>query len=370
MQALGLRFVRRPISLSFLSGSRTDPREKMDAEIESTPPEPHFASTRDGWHIALHRRRPKRDAHGTPVVLCHGMASNRFNLDGPGRTSLSRYLNARGYDVWALELRGAGQSRRQLRIPPVPWRWSFWDYVQHDVPAALRVVRRVAKRDQVLWVGHSLGGMVAYGALMTPTAEAIAGAVSIGSPGMTDVGHETLDRWVPLRRALHFAPARIPIGLLAKLGAPFADWLMQLDVVRTQLRDFGWHEDNFDPSIVRFMMRHGLEDLPSSLLLEFANWYDAKRMSDRYDLFVFTDHLERIRTPMLVVAGSRDRLTPPADIQVVFDRLGSADKRFVVAGRDTGFAHHYSHVDLVLGKHAPDEIYPVVGRWLDAHRPD
>jgi pimeloyl-ACP methyl ester carboxylesterase len=327
----------------------------------------YIARTRDGWQIALHRYMPGHGAHATPVLLCHGMGSNRFNLDGPGRASLARHLHASGYDVWLLELRGAGASSRRWQLPPVPYRWSFEDYAQHDAPAALRLVRRTTGRRRVLWVGHSLGGMVAYATLMTPAADIVAGAVTLASPGMSDVGHATLDAWVRLRRALRFAPARIPSGTLAWLGAPLAGPLSGL--LARPLHDWGWHADNFDLDVVRFMMRRGVEDLPSSLLIEFARWYEAKRMSDRYDLFSFSDHLERIHTPLLVVAGSRDRLTPPSDVARVHERLGSKDKTFVVAGRESGFAHEYSHVDLVLGKHAPDEIYPLVTRWLDAHRP-
>ena len=135
------------------------------------------------------------------------------------------------------------------------------------------------------------------------------------------------------------------------------------------MRDWFWHPDNFDAGIVRFMMRRGVEDLPRSLLIEFARWYEAKRMSDRYELFSFGDHLERIQAPMLVIAGSRDRLTPPADLERLVARLGSRDKSYFLAGHASGLAHEYSHVDLVLGRHAPDEIYPRVTEWLDAHRP-
>ena len=330
-------------------------------------PTTYYASTRDGWYVALHRLEPKRRAHGTPVVLCHGMASNRYNLDGPGRVSLARFLHGRGYDAWLLELRGAGASRRKLSLPRVAYRWCFEDYVQHDVPAALRLVRRHTDAKRVLWVGHSLGGMVAYAALMTPAAESIAGAVTLGSPGMTDVSHATLDFWVSLHRALRIAPRRIPTGRLARLGAPFAGPLTAL--VGEPIHDWGWHPDNFDLEILRFMMRHGLEDLPSSLLIEFARWYEAKAMSDRYGLFTFSDHFERITAPMLLVAGSHDKLTPVADIAKVHKRLGSEDKRLVVAGLESGFSYRYSHVDLVLGRHAPDEIYPLVASWLDEHRP-
>jgi len=333
-----------------------------------TGPTLHYASTRDGWQIALHHRPPPRGGHGTPVILCHGMGSNRFNMDGPGRASLARHVNAAGYDVWGLELRGAGKSRRRLRLPTVPWSWTFEDYVHHDVPAALHLVRELTGQDRLLWVGHSLGGMVAYATLMTPAATAFAGVVTLGSPSMTDVGHEAIDRWIRLRRLLRFAPPRLPAKALACAGSPFAAALATR-VLPTLMRDWFWHPDNFEAGIVSFMMRNGVEDIPRSLLIEFARWYDAKRMSDRYNLFSFGDQLERIQVPILVISGSRDRLTPPADLERLVSRLGSRDKSYFLAGHASGLAHEYSHVDLVLGRHAPDEIYPRVTQWLDEHKP-
>jgi pimeloyl-ACP methyl ester carboxylesterase len=296
------------------------------------------------------------------------MGSNRFNLDGPGPYSLARFLHRRGFDVWLMELRGAGASRRQWGwlSGPAGWRVSFEDYAVHDAPAALRAIRRAVGGRRVLWVGHSLGGMVAYATLMHPAGDVVAGAVTLASPGMTDVGHATLDRVVPMRRLLAVAPPWIPTGGLARLGAPLAPVLAAL--FATELHAWGWHADNLDLDVVRFMMAHGVEDLPRSLLVEFGRWYQARHMRDRYGLFEFSDHLERIRTPMLVVAGSRDGLTPAADIRRVYDRIGSADKTYLEAGREHGLTHEYSHVDLVLGRHAPDEIYPRVADWLEARR--
>lgn len=332
----------------------------------SRDPARHYVATRDGWRIALHHRPPRSSRHAAPVVLCHGMGSNRYNMDGPGRFSLARYLQRRGYDVWVLELRGAGHSRRLLRLPPVPYGWTFEDHVHHDIPAALGLVRQLTGRGQVLWVGHSLGGMVAYASLMTPVSDAFAGVVTLGSPGMTDVGHESIDRWIRLRRALRLAPMRLPSRTLARLGAPLAPWIAAL--APTLVRDWFWHPDNFDLEVVRFMMRRGVEDLPRSLIAEFARWYEAKQMSDRYGVFQFSDHLEEIRVPMLVIAGGRDRLTPPADLERLVHRLGSDDKTYFVAGHASGLDHEYSHVDLVLGRHAPDEIYPRIASWLDSHK--
>lgn len=295
------------------------------------------------------------------------MGSNRFNMDGPGRVSLARHLQRAGWDVWVLELRGAGQSRRRLQLPRARYGWTFEDYAHHDVPAAISLVRDLTGQPRVFWVGHSLGGMVAYAALMTPIADSFAGVVTLASPGMTDIGHEALDRWIALRRWLRFAPARLPSRWAAWIGSPFAGAIASS--VPTLIRDWTWHPDNLDLDVVRFMMRHGVEDLPRSLLVEFARWYEAKRMSDRYKLFSFGDHFERIRAPMLVIAGGRDRLTPPADLRRLVDRLGSADKTFWLAGHASGLAHEYSHVDLVLGRHAPEEIYPVVAGWLEQRTP-
>lgn len=333
---------------------------------EVARPTRHVTATRDGWRIALHHRPPREAYHATPVVLCHGMGSNRFNLDGPGRVSLARYLCERGYDVWLLELRGAGRSRRRLRLPPVPYAWTFEDYVSHDVPAALALVRQLTRSERVFWVGHSLGGMVAYASLMTPAGASFAGAVTLASPGMTDIGHESLDRWLRLRSALRLLPPRIPSSLAARLGAPLAGVIAS--TFSGLVRDWFWHPDNLDLDVVRFMMRHGVEDLPRSLIDEFARWYETRRMTNHYDLWTFADHLDRIRAPVLVIGGSRDRLTPPEDLERLVRGIGSDDKNLFIAGHASGLAHEYSHVDLVLGRHAPDEIYPKVAAWLDDHK--
>lgn len=353
--------------MTTFSSGRSSPEPHLLFNRSVSEPTLHYARTRDGWQLALHHRAPSRGAHATPIVLCHGMGSNRFNMDGPGRVSVARHLQRRGYDVWVLELRGAGRSRRRWQWPLARYGWTFEDYVQHDVPAALALVRSLTGRPRILWVGHSLGGMIAYAALMTPVGESFAGVVTLASPGMTEIGHEAIDRWVQLRRWLRLAPERLPARCAARAGSPFAGPLSA--AFPTLIRDWMWHPDNLDLDVVRFMMRHGVEDLPRSLLVEFARWYEAKRMSDRYALFSFGDHLERIQVPMLVIAGGRDRLTPPADLERMVGRVGSPDKTFWVAGHASGLSHEYSHVDLVLGRFAPEEVYPVVTAWLDEHRP-
>ncbi len=329
-------------------------------------PRRYWARTRDGWHLALYRYRPPPTLHRTPVLLCHGLSSNRWNLDGPGRFSLARYLFARGYDAWVVELRGAGHSTRPRLWNGKRYAWTFEDYVQHDGPAALRTVLRHTAATRVHWVGHSMGGMVAYALLMTPVADKIASAVTIGSPTMSDVGHPLLDLGIPYRGLLDYLPARLPLGAMMRLAAPWAPILLR--AFSSTIADLGWREGNVDGPLLRALMLTAVDDIPTSLLREFARWYETKHMRDRYRIFDFTDHLERITTPVLVIAGSRDELTPIRDLRRVYERLASVHKEFRVIGRAQGFSNDYSHVDLVLGLRAPDEVYPIVHAWLERQR--
>lgn len=340
----------------------------IDAWFEAgrEAPRRYSARTRDGWRLALYRYATPRGSHRIPVVLCHGMSSNRWNMDGPGRVSLARYLARKGYDIWVIELRGAGRSMRPSLWNGKRYDWRFEDYVYHDAPAALRVVLRETGVEEVHWVGHSMGGMIAYALLMGPVQKKIASAVTLASPTMSGVGHPVLDFGLPYRSLLRFSPARVPSGLGARLGAPLAPVWNYL--LRRPIAELGFHPGSLDADLLSTLMWTAIDDLPASLLREFARWYDTKAMSDRYAMFDFTEHLERITTPVLIIAGGKDELTPARDMQYVYEHVGARDKEFRVIGKEQGFAHDYSHADLVLGKHAPGDIYPLILDWLDRHR--
>jgi pimeloyl-ACP methyl ester carboxylesterase len=329
-------------------------------------PRSYRARTRDGWRLALYRYQPKRGSHRTPVLLCHGMTSNRWDMDGPGRISLARYLVQRGYDTWVVELRGAGRSTRPNWWNGKRYNWTFEDYVGHDAPAALGKVLAESGAQQVHWVGHSMGGMIAYALLMGPVHKKIASAVTLGSPTMSAVGHPVLDFGLPYRGLLRYAPSRLPLGTLARIGAPLAPLLARL--LHRSIAELGWAPGNADLPLLRTLMLTAVDDLPASLLREFSRWYETRAMSDRYAMFDFTEHLERITTPTLIIAGSHDGLTPLPDLKFVYDRIASRDKEFRVIGKQYGFARNYGHADLILGLHAPDDVYPVILDWLEAHR--
>ena len=114
-----------------------------------------------GHHIALHHYAAEDPRWRAPVILCPGLAANRYNMDffedgsGRDRFSLARYLNAEGFDVWILETRGRGWAR-----VPRGSRWTVEDEVAEDLPAAIETVLDLTESSEVFWVGHSWGGLL------------------------------------------------------------------------------------------------------------------------------------------------------------------------------------------------------------------
>ncbi|MCB9556070.1 MAG: alpha/beta fold hydrolase [Deltaproteobacteria bacterium] len=326
-------------------------------------PRNRWAVTSDGWKLALYHYRASGEPRRCgPVMLCHGLGANRYNLAAPSREiNLADYLSDRGHDVWVVELRGAGRSRP----PHWPLRrrksFDFDDYVQRDAPALIRTVLDFTGATSLHWVGHSMGGMIAYAAMVHFDSRAFRSLVAIAAPTFTDIQNPWLDMALyarPLLKVVRFLPQR-PAGYL---GAVFP---------RTATHFLGQlvaNAEQMDPEHVRRLAPRVLSDLPVGLLSQLAGWYDGSQgFSQRDGLMRYWDHLDRVRAPLLAVVGGVDRLTPPLDLKAAFERAGSEDKELLVVDRAHGFSADYGHIDLVLGKRARWEVYPHIARWIEAH---
>src|SRR5262245_4319878 len=147
------------------------------------PDEIQFGTTSDGWRIAVLRYRPARPPvpGRAPVLLVHGIAANRYNLDLTEELSLARHLTQRGWDVWLVELRGRGLSLRPRLFSGVRYDWSFDDYAERDLPCATQVVTRVTGAPQLHLIGFSTGALACYAFLSDPHRSVeVASLVSIG----------------------------------------------------------------------------------------------------------------------------------------------------------------------------------------------
>lgn len=315
--------------------------------------------TKDRWTLALHRYRVLLPtlARRFPVLLCHGLGSNRHSFDAPQGPSLARYLAERGFDVWSLELRGAGRSARPHLFNRLEWEWTFEHYVRYDAPAALAFVRDVTGAERVHWVGHSLGGMVAYALLVNQEAPLVS-LTTLASP---TVGLASSPQ-VPAAKVVGGVLARlrrVPAGVTARLGAPLTSLTYRFSLFR-----YLYNSDNVDPAVIRSLLRCALDDVPSRLLLDYLTAYEARRAGAHHSVFDYEQRLDRIGVPLYLLGGEQDGLCPPDHLEAIYQRVSSATKRMRVVGRASGCRHDYGHHDLLLGRHAADEVFADITRWL------
>jgi poly[(R)-3-hydroxyalkanoate] polymerase subunit PhaC len=327
--------------------------------------ERHFASTDDGWLLALYRYlpegarasgrpAPESGSPGHPVVICHGLLSNRFNLDLDENHSLARHLRRAGFDVWVMELRGHGASRRAATGGLRPFDWTIDHYVRRDFPAVVAYVRRATGAETIHWVGHSLGGMILYAACALGITGPIRSAVMGDVP--TNFAHDRKPGWFGkayVRLIPAVPPALvIPFTLLVALISPslflprygIHDRATMLRIVSNGIIDWGCSK-----------VAHHLIDVVMNGRFASAD--------GRID---YEEGVRLIHFPVLQLAAP-SRRSPEAVVRALIDWAPVADKTYLRLGRSEGFGEDYNHFTIFLGERSRHEVFPVVERFLRRH---
>jgi poly(3-hydroxyalkanoate) synthetase len=319
------------------------------------------AVTADGWEIAMHRHRPATPNDKPPVIVCHGFSSNRTSWDLDREHSVGVYLSERGYDVWIISLRGAGDSSKPGLFNKYTYSWNFDDYLFKDVPAVIEYVKKETGAPKVSWLGHSMGGMLMYAYLSAGNPENINTVVAVGSP----LTFDKLVLWAEEAKAnAHRARMvkMIPSGPLTEVVAPIYFPMRggMLDVMI-------WNSENFTIPTQCRVAGHSEESFPGTLMGQFADWIvegSFKSEDGRHD---YLAGMKNIKTPFLFLAGFMDNLGMPQSVKGAYDLIGSEDKEYRIFGKANGCAVDYGHIDLIAGENAPGEVYEYIYRWLEKH---
>ncbi len=321
----------------------------------SLPMETRFARTGDGWSLALHHYRPRRSRGPRPVVLCPGIACNASFFDlGNGR-GLAPYLAGKGYDVWVLDPRGRGESKRKRQN--LRTSWHFDDYVLKDLPAALQCVLEASGAGQVDWVGHSMGGMVAYAYTMLGLEPQLARLVAIGSPTFqanSFWGWRLADALSSLLTVVPHFPLR-KLAPLAALGIGRAHRYLPMQI---------YNPRNMDRSAVDHLFRRVLDDISGTEIRQGLRFIRSQGFRSTSGPLKYSKCFGRIRIPSLILAGSEDRLAPPEDVMGAYDGLGSDIRSFHCFGSESGCETEYGHTDLLMGPRVAREVFPMIHAWL------
>ncbi len=225
--------------------------------------------TPDGARLAVTRIRPRGRARAV-CLAAHAMMASSAYMRSRG---FAGHLADRGIDVFLLDFRGHGAS---YPAPP----WTFDDLVAFDLPAAVWAVSKAtgAGPGEMVFLGHSLGGLVGLAAFATGRAPAPARIV-LASTSL----------WLEGRG-----------GSLARRGLMTA--LAASGAVS------GW--------VPIRRLRIGTADEPYPYMAQLAGW----ALSGRWTSLGGLDYREvvaRLHTPALAVTGEGDRLCRPADAEAM-----------------------------------------------------
>ncbi len=334
-----------------------------------------FVATRDGWRLGVRRYRPEHPDPGKlPVVLCHGLGLNAtfWTITDD---HLPGQLAAHGYEVFVFDVRGSGENdqlARYDRVNPLLRQtfirergersWTVDDLVRFDMPAILDHVERVTGRDQVNWVGHSLGGMVVFPYLeLGHDTGRIASFVGMGSTIIqSDVPHRDI---ILANRGLRTLALVASPG---RMGRPLKYFRMP---GMGMIDRFYYTVENVDRLTISRFYGYTLEDTGPGALKQLRPYLEYGHMLSADHRIDYAARLGEVSTPTLLIAGDADILSDVPSTELTFAAIGSRDKALWRFGKANGNVADYGHCDLVWSRHAPREIFPALIAWLDERQP-
>ncbi|HEX8203934.1 MAG TPA: alpha/beta fold hydrolase [Isosphaeraceae bacterium] len=339
--------------------------------------------TADGWTLVAHRFRPSGPPRpgAMPVILCHGLSYNAlfWNLDPA--CSPAQYLAQRGFDVWAVDLRGCGLSQKWVwrldsaptmvvggvvrrvtggRVAPTGYatvepryaNWTLDDHVAYDVPALVGLVRQQTGAAQVGWVGHSMGGIVALCHLARYQNPGIGRLVTIGSQVTMPEGQiavQFLQEMLVARQG----------QLTGRLnGRELAEQTHQ------SVNNLFFNGRHVSRPVYEALTTYA-NDVPSiGLLQQYMGLATRGELYDAAKQFPYARALGNVRVPLLIGCGASDQLAPPPVQQYLHAHVGSPEKALMIIGRAEGFAADAGHNDALVGLTSQQQVYPLIERWL------
>ncbi len=306
-----------------------------------------------------------------PLLLVHGFAQNRYTFHHPNR-SLAEHLAAGGRDVFIVELRGHGRSRKM----GAPWARGFLEYLDLDLPAAVAEVRARTGARRLILVGHSLGGLLSQLYAATHP-DQISGICALSAPSHR-LGTSRFFRTRAIRTlaritlevrerglseiALRILPS-FPLDYFGVLAFAAEEHLW--DRLPGKLRQGRrnpmmfvrpWRKGSFEPAMEKDRFRKGFDRTGVGVVFDFLEWGTRGRIPGRTDEKNLLDRLNRVSCPTLLISSPDDE-TIRARFATHPEDLPDAA---VTAHEIPGFGH----CDLLLGIDAPARVWPKIDDWL------
>ncbi len=311
----------------------------------------HKILAEDNVELGLHEWTPVDVRYRFPILFIHGFAQNHFSWDGKNG-GLAPELTKKGIHTFAIDLRGSGYSR----LKKLFYNYTFEDFVSKDVQASVNFIRKLGY-DRLIIGGHSLGGIVSYAwAVQNP--DTIAGIITFGSPIIFGKGVPIMRFFGRVTVAIGKFPASKLIylvwprevamkilGILGVVGAPFMRYKSIVKIAPL----YPSYTRNFE-SIYDFYEKlvRGFDFSSPRLFTQILRWAGEGKITSFDGRIDFTKEFEKIKSPLLVFAGTLDKLAPPESVKPILKIAQSKIKIYK--------EYEVGHLDIIEGKFAKTQI--------------
>ena len=321
-----------------------------------------YAHTTDGWDIAMHHYAPASPKHAIPVIICHGISANERMWSLDAQRSFPLYLAEKGWDVWAIDLRGVGESTRPTLFNGKSWNYSFDTFVNYDLPTVIAEVMRRTGATKVNWVGHSMGGMLANAYVATHGDAQFQTITTVAAP----MAFDGMNRYFETGRTLApliagyipTVPGESVVASIAPGGRTF----------KTRIEYFFWNYDNMDEAASKAVMFNTIGNMASGVLNQLSQVFVTGKFTSLDGRVNYLTGLDRLTVPLHVVAGMSDNLSPVQNVLPGFDHAASQDKKLDIFGLANGNLADYGHVDLTVGDSVRNDVYPNLEQWMGSRQ--
>jgi hypothetical protein len=125
-----------------------------------------------------------------------------------------------------------------------------------------------------------------------------------------------------------------------------------------------YNRENLDDEIKAKLLEEALVDIHPTVLDHLLTMIKRGEFVSADGRFSYRRNLAKVRAPLLLIGGEGDRLAPPEAIRTVHRAVGSKRRTLRIFGPRSKDSAAYGHIDLILGKRAPQDIFPFIADWL------
>jgi len=259
-----------------------------------------------------------KSTRGMPVILIHGMYSNRSCWLDDSFSGFAIKLLEEGYDPWMLEFRGHGDSPINAQYD----KNSIEVYSEYDLPSVQKFIDEQTSMPAV-WIGHGSGGV----AIATAIAGNSIDPLQIKGVGLFNV------------QVSNF---------------PITYYLPVVRFIKKILQGF---------KSISTDSRIGPEAEPKGMMKEkfrwsslFSRWKSTKGLS-------YWKGLQSIDIPLIAFAGNKDSYNSVGSCKKLAKAL-SESPELVILSKSNGFSKDFRYMDTIKGDDSQKEVWPVLLKWI------